>query len=118
MPLLVPMAILAPGRSVRHVSPQPLSGMRRGRFRRAAIAKGWRLRRWLPWIFWVVGVGLSSGGTLLGTASSETVLSASSLVERQEAWTTVLDRWLLNADASLPSGPAFCKPTTTIPNSS
>ncbi len=66
-----------------------------------AIARGWSISRWLPWIYFAVAIALASAGTVLGSVQGETVLSSESLAERHEAWNTALDKWLLREDPSV-----------------
>jgi O-Antigen ligase len=66
-----------------------------------AITRRWALSRWLPWVYLAVGVALAGGGTLLSSVDGESIMSWESLAERHDAWTMVLERWLLREDASL-----------------
>jgi hypothetical protein len=66
-----------------------------------AIARRWALSRWLPWGYLVVGVALAAGGTLLSSVDGEGIMSWESLAERHDAWTMVLENWLLRDDVSL-----------------
>ena len=66
-----------------------------------AISRHWALSRWLPSLYFAIGVALAGVGIVLSSAQSGGLFSAESLSERHAAWNVVFDRWLLREDASL-----------------
>jgi hypothetical protein len=66
-----------------------------------AISRHWGVSRWLPWVYFAIGLALATGGTLLSSVDGEGIMSWESLAERHDAWTMVLEKWLLREDASL-----------------
>lgn len=65
-----------------------------------AIARGWSVSRWLPWIYLALAITVACAGPIIGSATGG-MMSSDSLNERHAAWDTALDKWLLREDASL-----------------
>ena len=70
-------------------------------FAALAITRRWRLRKWLPCLYFLGGLLLAVIGPWLISSNVQGVLSSETLAERHGIWKDVFERWLQREDISI-----------------